>query len=190
MGPNRFELIRNHNFLTNFHCIPKNFKSFTFKLILMIDPKLREDLTKKADHYFNKDDYNCAEALGEVIFGDYFNIPLDRQIVTALGGGIAGTGGLCGGVVVGCMGISKKYGRKTPDQTNSIANYAVRRFLTRVRQEYGCLNCAGIREQNESKAKESQPNSENVGKKPCTPLIIKIVDEFLYSVEGLKHPRV
>jgi hypothetical protein len=60
----------------------------------------KEVIVDKALFYFNVDGWNCAESLYMAIFREYYKIDVTPKTVTAYGGGIARTGGICGAINV------------------------------------------------------------------------------------------
>lgn len=146
----------------------------------MLNAKTREAIVNKALHYFNEEGWNCAESVYMAIFQEYYNIDVTPKTVTAYGGGIARTGSICGAVNVAIMGISQKYGRETPKQPFIRTQRRTLEFLNHIIDEYGSLNCRRL--------KENQQTRREIGTEEdlCTPLIRKIIEEFLQTVENNK----
>jgi len=137
----------------------------------------------KALHYFNTEGWNCAESVYMAIFKEYYNVDVTPKTVTAFGGGIARTDSVCGAVNVAIMGVSQKYGRTNPKQPFVKTQRPVFQFLNQIVDEYGTIQCNHL--------KKTQLNTlENIGKSEdenlCTPLIKKIIEAFLQTVENTK----
>jgi hypothetical protein len=144
----------------------------------------RESIINKALHYFNEEGWNCAESVCITMFGDYYKEPVNPQCVTALGGGKVGK---CGAVTVAEMAISKKYGRTSPEQTNSIASGALQKFHDVLFEKYGSLVCIELKRYLESERKKIKPDL-NADGKVCTPLVEDVMRAVLYVVEGFEPP--
>jgi C_GCAxxG_C_C family probable redox protein len=166
-----------------------SFKSFITRISLnLVEPsfnpmpttKSKETIINKALHYFNTEGWNCAESVYMAIFQEYYNIDVTPKTVTAFGGGIAHTGIICGAVNVGIMGISQKYGRETPKQPFIRTQHRTIQFLNHIIDEYGSLNCTRLKEHQQTQQK--QQTEEDL----CTPLIRKIIEAFLQTVENNK----
>lgn len=63
------------------------------------------------------------------------------RIATGFCSGIARTGGLCGAVSGGIMGISLCLGRNTPTDSVDPCYQAVKLFLERFSTQFGALSC-------------------------------------------------
>jgi len=138
-------------------------------------------------HYFNVEGWNCAESVYMAIFREYYNIDVTPKTVTAYGGGIARTGTICGAINVAIMGVSQKYGRENPRQPFIKTQRKIFQFLNQIVDQYGSIHCSqltktqlstldGIRKFRDQKLKENL----------CTPLIKKIMEAFLQTVENSK----
>jgi len=146
----------------------------------MASSKTREAIVNKALHYFNKEGWNCAESVYMAIFQEYYKIDVTPKTVTAYEGGIARTGSICGAVNVAIMGISQKYGRETPKQPFIRAERRTIEFLNHIIDQYGSLNCRRLKE-------HQQTQRENRTEEYlCTPLIRRIMEAFLQTVESSK----
>ena len=69
------------------------------------------------------------------------NSELIPRIATPFGGGIGGSGEVCGAVVGSVMAIGLKYGREEPSQSNQQAYALAREFCQRFEEETGSLSC-------------------------------------------------
>lgn len=148
---------------------------------------MKETVVDKALHYFNVEGWNCAESVYMAIFREYYNIDVTPKTVTAYGGGIARTGTICGAINVAIMGVSQKYGRENPRQPFIKTQRKIFQFLNQIVDQYGSIHCSqltktqlstldGIRKFRDQKLKENL----------CTPLIKKIMEAFLQTVENSK----
>ena len=63
------------------------------------------------------------------------------KIATGLCGGIARTGGICGAVSGGVLGISLCYGRSQPGQSPEENARRIRAFLAECVRRFGSTNC-------------------------------------------------
>ena len=63
------------------------------------------------------------------------------RIATGFCSGMARTGGLCGAVSGGIMGISLCLGRNAPTDSIDSCYQAVKRFLERFSSQFGALSC-------------------------------------------------
>ena len=147
----------------------------------MSNAKAKEVIVNKALHYFNEEGWNCAESVYMAIFQEYYQISVTPKTVTAYGGGIARTGSICGAVNVAIMGISQKYGRETPKQPFIRTQRRTLEFLNHIIDEYGSLNCRRLKEHQQTRIERG--TEEDL----CTPLLIKIIEAFLLTVENGKH---
>jgi len=96
---------------------------------------------KKGIEYFI-DGFNCAEAT--LLIGcDILNInnPLVPRIASCFGGGINGTGNLCGLYTGAMMAIGIKYGRDSLDKSCKEANDKGREFHEYWMSTISKLNC-------------------------------------------------
>jgi len=148
----------------------------------MPNPDTREAIVNKALHYFNTEGWNCAESVYMAIFQEYYNIDVTPKTVTAFGGGIARTGSICGAVNVAIMGVSQKYGRTSPKQPFIRTQRRTLQFLNHIIDEYGSLNCTRLKQHQQTQQK--QQAEEDL----CTPLIKKIIEAFLQTVENNNKP--
>jgi C_GCAxxG_C_C family probable redox protein len=113
------------------------------------------------------------------IFQEYYKINVTPKTVTAFGGGIARTGSICGAVNVAIMGISQKYGRTNPKQPFIRTQRPTLEFLHHILDEYGTLNCTRIKQQ-QTQTQQKHNTEEDL----CTPLVKKIIEAFLQTVEN------
>jgi C_GCAxxG_C_C family probable redox protein len=143
----------------------------------MSNAKTKEAIVDKALHYFNTEGWNCAESVYLAIFREYYKIDVTPKTVTAFGGGIARTGSICGAVNVAIMGISQKYGRTSPKQPFIRTQRPVFQFLNQIVDQYGTINCRRIKEQQTQRERETEEDL-------CTPIIRKIIEAFLQTVEN------
>jgi C_GCAxxG_C_C family probable redox protein len=147
----------------------------------MPNAKTKEAIVNKALHYFNEEGWNCAESVYMAIFQEYYKIDVTPKTVTAYGGGIARTGSICGAVNVAIMGISQKYGRETPKQPFIRTQHRTLEFLNHIIDQYGSLNCRRLKEHQQTRRERDK--EEDL----CTPLLIKIIEAFLQTVENNNH---
>lgn len=147
----------------------------------MPNAKTKEAIVNKALHYFNEEGWNCAESVYMAIFQEYYKMDVTPKTVTAYGGGIARTGSICGAVNVAIMGVSQKYGRETPKQPFIHTQRRTLEFLNHIVDEYGSLNCRRLKEHQQTR--RVRDTEEDL----CTPLLIKIIEAFLQTVENSKH---
>jgi len=77
---------------------------------------LEEKIVRLAAKNFWKG-FHCSEAV-LIAMAEYMGINSDLipKIATGFGGGIAGTGSVCGALIGGVMAIGIKYGRSRVDQ--------------------------------------------------------------------------
>jgi len=145
-------------------------------------------IADKAVSYFNVDGWNCAESIYMAIFGDYYGMNVNPKTVSALGGGIARTGNICGAINVGIMGISQTFGRENPRQHFIHTQRPVYEFLKRIVDKFGSIYCSqitdcqlstleGIRKFRDNKVKDSL----------CTPLLKSVIETFL-SIVNTSRP--
>ena len=86
--------------------------------------------------------YHCSEAVLKAVCQELgIENELIPRIAGALGGGMAGTGEVCGAVSSALMCISIKHGREEPSQSDDEAYVLARRFLRRFRNEMGSIRC-------------------------------------------------
>lgn len=150
----------------------------------MATNKLKETITEKALFYLNVEGWNCAESVYMAIFKEYYKMDVTPKTVTAFGGGIARTGGVCGAVNVAIMGVSQKYGRTNPKQPFVKTQRPVFQFLNQIVDEYGTIQCNHLKKTQLTTTLENTDKSED--ENLCTPLIKKIIQAFLQTVENTK----
>jgi C_GCAxxG_C_C family probable redox protein len=63
------------------------------------------------------------------------------RIATGLCGGIAKTGGICGAVSGGVLGINMVTGRNSAGQSTEVNVWLVRAFLSEFETKFGTTNC-------------------------------------------------
>jgi C_GCAxxG_C_C family probable redox protein len=63
------------------------------------------------------------------------------RISSMFGGGMAGTGEVCGAVVGALMCIGIKHGREEPTQSDLVGHALSQQFLRRFRDEMGSIQC-------------------------------------------------
>lgn len=66
------------------------------------------------------------------------------RIATVLGGGMAGTGEVCGLVTGALMCIGIKHGREEPSEPRDQAYALARQFIRRFRDEMGSIQCRDL----------------------------------------------
>jgi C_GCAxxG_C_C family probable redox protein len=66
------------------------------------------------------------------------------MIATGFCGGLARSGGLCGAVSGGVMGIGLALGRRTPEDSREAAYAAVQGLLGAFEARFGSLTCLGL----------------------------------------------
>jgi C_GCAxxG_C_C family probable redox protein len=152
----------------------------------MSNAKTKQTITDKALQYFNVDGWNCAESVYMAIFQEYYKIDVTPKTVTAYGGGIARTGGICGAVNVAIMGISQKYGRTSPKQPFIRTQRPVFQFLDRILDQYGTLSCTRLKQTQHAKL-EGKVREQDAQENLCTPLIKTVIETFLSLVENNKQ---
>lgn len=145
-------------------------------------------IINKALHYFNVEGWNCAESVYMAIFREYYKIDVTPKTVTAFGGGIARTGGICGAVNVAIMGISQKYGRTSPKQPFIRTQRPVFQFLDKILDQYGSLSCAKLKQSQHDKL-EGKIREEDAKENLCTPLIKTVIETFLAIAENNKQTQ-
>jgi C_GCAxxG_C_C family probable redox protein len=145
----------------------------------MSNAKTKQTITDKALHHFNVEGWNCAESVYMAIFQEYYKINVTPKTVTAFGGGIAKAGSICGAVNVAIMGISQKYGRTSPKQPFINTQRPTLQFLNHIIDQYGTINCTRMKQQQTQT--QQKPNTEE---DLCTPLVKKIIEAFLQTVEN------
>jgi len=152
----------------------------------MSNAKTRQAIINKALHHFNTEGWNCAESVYMAIFKEYYKIDVTPKTVTAYGGGIARTGGICGAVNVAIMGISQKYGRTSPKQPFIRTQRPVFQFLDRILDQYGTLSCTRLKQTQHAKL-EGRVREQDAQENLCTPLIKTVIETFLSLVENNKQ---
>jgi C_GCAxxG_C_C family probable redox protein len=153
----------------------------------MSTAKTKQTIVDKALHYFNTEGWNCAESVYMAIFREYYKIDVTPKTVTAYGGGIARTGGICGAVNVAIMGLSHTYGRTNPRTPFVKTQRPILQFLNQIVDQYGTLNCSRLTEcQLTSLEGIRKFREENIKENLCTPLIRKVMETFLQMVENNK----
>jgi C_GCAxxG_C_C family probable redox protein len=114
------------------------------------------------------------------IFREYYKIDVTPKTVTAFGGGIARAGSICGAVNVAIMGISQKYGRTSPKQPFIRTQRPTLEFLNHILDQYGTLNRTRLKEHQQTQTQQKRTTEEDL----CTPLIRKIIEAYLQTVEN------
>jgi len=151
----------------------------------MPNAKTKQTIVDKALHYFNTEGWNCAESVYLAIFREYYKIDVTPKTVTAFGGGIARTGSICGAVNVAIMGISQKYGRTSPKQHFIRTQRPVFQFLNQIVDQYGTINCSRLTQTQNSKLETKEKfHEKDINENLCTPLIRKVIETFLQTVEN------
>jgi C_GCAxxG_C_C family probable redox protein len=145
----------------------------------------KEAIINKALHHFNIEGWNCAESVYLAIFKEYYQIDVTPKTVTAFGGGIARTGSICGAINVAIMGLSQKYGRENPKTPFIRTQRHIIEFLDHIIDEYGSLSCTRLTAHQHARLKQTPRHPEE---HLCTPLIRKVMETFLNTVENPKQP--
>ena len=105
------------------------------------------------------------------------------RIATAFGGGIGGTGDVCGAVVGSVMAIGLRHGREEPWQQRDNAHSLVQEFCQRFEEEMGHLSCRDLTGMDPSTPEGIQAQmSSDVPIRVCLPAIgtaFRLVMELL-----------
>lgn len=84
----------------------------------------------------------CSESVLKAIAeGRGIQSDLIPALATGFCGGVSRTGGICGAVSGGVMGISMILGRRSADQSREENFRVVREFLTKFEEQFGSTNC-------------------------------------------------
>jgi C_GCAxxG_C_C family probable redox protein len=153
----------------------------------MSNAKTKQTIIDKALHYFNIEGWNCAESVYMAIFREYYKIDVTPKTVTAYGGGIARTGSICGAVNVAIMGLSHTYGRTNPQTPFVKTQRPVLQFLNQIVDQYGSISCTQITKTQLTTLEGIRKfRDQNIKENLCTPLIKKVIETFLQTVENNK----
>ena len=105
------------------------------------------------------------------------------RIASMFGGGMAGTGEVCGAVVGALMCIGIKHGREEPTQSDAEGYTLSQEFLRRFRDEMGSIQCRDLTGMNLSTPGGLQAyRSSDVRPRVCLPaagLAYRLVLELL-----------
>lgn len=133
--------------------------------------------------YFYNGGLNCSESTLRALIEDgVVKLPMDAvKMMTGFGGGMQ-RGTTCGAVVGAVAAIGALTGRTDPDQPRAASAAAVREFLRRYEEAFGCIDCDSLRN---TYAKEHALKSEGMYR-ACTVFVEKAV-EIIESMaeEGL-----
>ena len=101
-----------------------------------------ESTAKKGRTLFESGDYYCAESvLLAIAEHQGVQSELLTQVATGFCSGMARTGGLCGAMTGGVMGLGVVNGRRAPGDDRS-ANYdATQRFIASFEARFGSKTC-------------------------------------------------
>ena len=97
--------------------------------------------------------YNCAQAVF-LAFPEATGLDerTAARLTNCLGGGISGTGSLCGAVSAGCLALSARFGRDNPSREGEHAKRQqatyrlVQEYQEQFRREYGDVLCPALLE--------------------------------------------
>ena len=90
--------------------------------------------------------YNCAQSV-LLTMQDFWNEkkPLEPKIASAFGGGIGGTGSLCGALTGGVIAIGQKYGSNKPIPEGRGKAYSLAlKFYKRFQEKHGSVLCRDL----------------------------------------------
>ncbi len=100
-----------------------------------------EQVAQRASELFSSG-LCCAESVLQAVAESRgIQSELIPKIATGLCGGIARTGGICGAVSGGVLGISLCYGRSQLGQSPEENARRIRAFLTECERHFGSTNC-------------------------------------------------
>lgn len=135
------------------------------------------DVTK----YFYNNGLNCAESTLKVLIenGVIDASPDAVRMMSGFGGGMQ-RGSVCGSVVASVAAIGAKLGRTEVGEDRKPSSEAVKEFLKRFEEEFGCLTCQELQA---AYVKEHELKSEEMYR-ACTVFVekaVNLVTEILES---------
>ena len=153
---------------------------------------MKEDKDKQVKHveralecYREGSGFTCAHSVLSAFAPD-FGMGDDLARVAAIfGGGVARTGGMCGGITGALMVLGLKYGMVVPeDQETKEKGYEIAKdFINRFAERQGAVTCKALLGHDPSTPEGQQAISEaNLKATVCTKVIkdaVEILEEFL-----------
>lgn len=138
------------------------------------------DIGQAALSHFNSG-FNCAEsvlkALCEALVPDCKNVV---KVATPFGGGIAGTGHLCGAVTGAVIALGLCKGRTTSKEDRSICEKAARRFIGEFIEEFHTVSCRDIIGVDLQSEEGRKKHKESIRDEKCC-RVVKFAAERMYD---------
>lgn len=144
-----------------------------------------EHLERALANYKEGSGFTCAHSVLLAFAPDFGMKDEHARAAAIFGGGIARSGGMCGGLTGALMVLGLKYGMRVPeDQETKDKGYEIaNKFIEKFRERHGVITCRELLGHDPGTPEGQQAiNDENLKSKVCAKVIkdaVEILEEFI-----------
>jgi len=144
----------------------------------MTDSRRKDGAGQRAAELFGKEELYCAESVLQALAEENgVTSPLIPKIATGLCSGMGRTGGMCGALSGGVLGLSMMLGRAAPSESVDGSYDATQALISAFREKFGETSCLGLLNCDLATPEGQEHfNSNNQGQTHCLTYVRAVAD--------------